>query len=161
MKKVITYSILAILFIIGFYIYNTEKSYSPMPYNSTNTSTTTENSPTNLPTLKTFTKEEIAKHDSASSCYSSINGFVYDLTTWISKHPGGKTAILSICGKDGSTAFTGQHGGKEKQEVKLETFKIGSVTEESSQIACTMDAMMCPDGTYVGRSGPKCEFICP
>jgi len=28
-------------------------------------------------------------------------------------------------------------------------------------VACTMDAMMCPDGTYVGRSGPNCEFVCP
>ncbi len=26
---------------------------------------------------------------------------------------------------------------------------------------CTMDAMMCPNGTYVGRSGPNCEFVCP
>ncbi len=24
-----------------------------------------------------------------------------------------------------------------------------------------MDAMHCPDGSYVGRSGPKCEFVCP
>lgn len=28
-------------------------------------------------------------------------------------------------------------------------------------IACTMDAMQCPDGSYVGRTGPKCEFVCP
>ena len=29
-------------------------------------------------------------------------------------------------------------------------------------IACTMDAKMCPDGTYVGRTGPSCEFTpCP
>jgi Immunoglobulin-like domain of bacterial spore germination len=28
-------------------------------------------------------------------------------------------------------------------------------------VACTMDAMMCPDGSYVGRTGPKCEFVCP
>ncbi|HVV15161.1 MAG TPA: hypothetical protein VHD55_02050 [Candidatus Paceibacterota bacterium] len=26
---------------------------------------------------------------------------------------------------------------------------------------CTMDAMQCPDGSWVGRSGPKCEFKCP
>lgn len=27
---------------------------------------------------------------------------------------------------------------------------------------CTMDALMCPDGSYVGRSGPKCAFaVCP
>lgn len=28
-------------------------------------------------------------------------------------------------------------------------------------VACTADAMQCPDGSYVGRSGPHCEFICP
>ena len=29
------------------------------------------------------------------------------------------------------------------------------------QIVCTQDAMQCPNGSWVGRSGPKCEFICP
>ncbi|MDO8466663.1 MAG: hypothetical protein Q7S83_00815 [bacterium] len=29
-------------------------------------------------------------------------------------------------------------------------------------VACTMDAKMCADGSYVGRGGPKCEFSkCP
>ena len=27
--------------------------------------------------------------------------------------------------------------------------------------ACTMDAKMCPDGSFVGRTGPNCEFVCP
>ncbi len=27
--------------------------------------------------------------------------------------------------------------------------------------ACTQDAMICPDGTGVGRTGPNCEFVCP
>ena len=26
---------------------------------------------------------------------------------------------------------------------------------------CTADAMICPDGRSVGRSGPSCQFICP
>ncbi|MFZ3301558.1 MAG: hypothetical protein WA152_02485 [Microgenomates group bacterium] len=31
-----------------------------------------------------------------------------------------------------------------------------------NQTACTMDAKICPDGSAVGRSGPKCEFApCP
>ena len=30
-----------------------------------------------------------------------------------------------------------------------------------TQVVCTMDAMECPDGTYVGRTGPDCQFICP
>lgn len=29
------------------------------------------------------------------------------------------------------------------------------------QIMCTQDARQCPDGSWVGRSGPKCEFKCP
>ncbi|GMU74305.1 MAG: hypothetical protein AMXMBFR44_5020 [Candidatus Campbellbacteria bacterium] len=30
------------------------------------------------------------------------------------------------------------------------------------QVFCTMDALMCPDGSGVGRSGPDCEFLsCP
>ena len=29
-------------------------------------------------------------------------------------------------------------------------------------IACTQEAKACPDGSYVSRTGPNCEFsICP
>jgi len=28
-------------------------------------------------------------------------------------------------------------------------------------VACTEDAMQCPDGSWVGRTGPNCEFVCP
>lgn len=42
---------------------------------------------------------------------------------------------------------------------------IGNVTKEEQgpkePVACTMDAKQCPDGSYVGRTGPNCEFICP
>ncbi len=37
----------------------------------------------------------------------------------------------------------------------------GEVPTPEEGVACTMDAMMCPDGSYVGRTGSKCEFICP
>ena len=32
---------------------------------------------------------------------------------------------------------------------------------DGGQTACTADAMQCSDGTWVGRSGPNCEFVCP
>lgn len=33
---------------------------------------------------------------------------------------------------------------------------------EDQQVACTMEAKMCSDGSYVGRQGPNCEFAeCP
>ncbi|MGB8815676.1 MAG: hypothetical protein WCC74_00330 [Minisyncoccia bacterium] len=32
----------------------------------------------------------------------------------------------------------------------------------NSPIVCTMEAKLCPAGSYVGRTGPKCEFTpCP
>jgi len=34
--------------------------------------------------------------------------------------------------------------------------------KQPAQIGCTMEAKICPDGSAVGRSGPKCEFAsCP
>lgn len=33
---------------------------------------------------------------------------------------------------------------------------------KSEKTACTMEAKLCPDGSYVGRTGPHCEFEkCP
>jgi hypothetical protein len=35
-------------------------------------------------------------------------------------------------------------------------------TPTGEEVFCTQDAMECPDGSYVGRTGPNCEFApCP
>jgi len=34
-------------------------------------------------------------------------------------------------------------------------------TKHAQPTFCTMDTLQCPDGRWVGRTGPKCEFICP
>lgn len=75
----------------------------------------------------TFTLSDVAKHNTSTSCYSAINGGVYDLTSWISKHPGGQNAIKGICGVDGSAAFNGQHGGSGRPESVLAGYKIGTL----------------------------------
>lgn len=36
-----------------------------------------------------------------------------------------------------------------------------TVLPEEDTVMCTMDAMQCPDGSYVGRTGPNCQFVCP
>ncbi len=36
------------------------------------------------------------------------------------------------------------------------------IDDSDDPIACTQEAKLCPDGSYVGRTGPKCEFApCP
>ncbi len=78
---------------------------------------------------KTFTMADLAARATVASCYSVVNGNVYDLTSWISKHPGGEKAILGICGKDATSAFTGKHGGQEKPEAALKSFLIGTLAK--------------------------------
>ncbi len=74
-----------------------------------------------------YTSAQVATHATRTSCWSSINGSVYDLTSWIPKHPGGEQAILKLCGVDGSASFNRQHGGAAKQAAILVGFKIGTV----------------------------------
>ena len=74
-----------------------------------------------------YSAAQVATHDTATSCWSSINGNVYDLTSWINQHPGGEGAILSICGKDGTSAFENQHGDQSQPNQILATFKIGTL----------------------------------
>ncbi len=31
----------------------------------------------------------------------------------------------------------------------------------TDSISCTDDAIQCPDGLFIGRSGANCEFVCP
>lgn len=37
---------------------------------------------------------------------------------------------------------------------------LGNETD-ADVVICTMDARQCPDGSFVGRTGPNCEFVCP
>ena len=102
---------------------------------STNTKTNTAtNTNTNTSTASgastgaaSFTMAQIATHNSAASCYSAINGSVYDLTSFISQHPGGQSAIKSLCGVDGTAAYNGQHGGAGRPASELASLKIGVV----------------------------------
>ena len=72
-----------------------------------------------------YTMAQVALHNNASSCWTVINGGVYDVTEWISQHPGGPAAILSLCGVNGSSAFNGQHSGDANPAAILASFKIG------------------------------------
>ncbi len=91
--------------------------------------TTTSDTATSPASSGMFTMAQVATHNNASSCYGAINGIVYDLTTWINRHPGGSARILAICGKDGSSAFNGQHAGEPRPEQILAGFQVGALVQ--------------------------------
>lgn len=78
-------------------------------------------------TAGTYTSAQVASHNSSSSCWSIVDGNVYDLTSWIGLHPGGAAAIQQLCGKDGTALFHGQHGTAAQQAEVLASMKIGAL----------------------------------
>ena len=46
--------------------------------------------------------------------------------------------------------------------LRFSVSQIVNVPSGVGEVACTMEAKLCPDGSYVSRSGPRCEFAkCP
>ena len=72
-----------------------------------------------------ITMADVAKHATAKDCWSAVSGNVYDLTTWISQHPGGSGPILGMCGTDGTAGFEGQHAGQGRPAQELASFLVG------------------------------------
>lgn len=108
---------------------NKKRSYQNVPANSSAVSDTQDLPIVSKTSVKSITLAQVANHASQSSCWSAIDGGVYDLTPWISEHPGGEEAILSICGIDGSAAFNDQHGGDGRASSRLAAFKIGTLAQ--------------------------------
>jgi cytochrome b involved in lipid metabolism len=79
------------------------------------------------PVESKYSMANIAKNDSTSSCWAAITGKAYDLTAWISRHPGGAGAIVSICGTDATSVFQGKHGGQSGPASSLSAYLLGDV----------------------------------
>ena len=94
---------------------------------TTTSSPTTPATSTSTPSSSGYTLAQVTTHNSASSCWSAINNEVFDLTSWVNRHPGGKASILMICGKDGSALFNMQHGRSNRVNSILDGFKIGAL----------------------------------
>jgi cytochrome b involved in lipid metabolism len=101
----------------------TIETQTPPTKPTTTTTTTTNNTPkppvvevpvdptpTPTPTSPSYTTADVAAHSTSNSCWSIVNGKVYNITSYIEKHPGGPEAILKICGKDGTSTLHRQHG---------------------------------------------------
>lgn len=136
---------LAIVLIVGALVYTNKKTYIPEPVQTvtpqtttatttpvvatTTTATTSVTAPASKPAVSGITMAQVAEHNTAASCWSVVNGNVYDLTSWIENHPGGKKRILAMCGVDGSVAYNGEHGFDEKALGALAGFKIGVLVQ--------------------------------
>jgi cytochrome b involved in lipid metabolism len=98
----------------------------PVVTTTTQTTITTTNTTS---TEKTYTLADISVHNSKTSCWTTVGGKVYDITSYVPRHPGGERNILKVCGKDGTSLFEDQHGGDSKPEKMLASLFIGNLSQ--------------------------------
>ena len=49
-------------------------------------------------TVRVFTEEEVARHNQPGDAWLVVDGCVYDVSSWMDKHPGGIDAIMKRAG---------------------------------------------------------------
>ena len=77
----------------------------------------------------TLSMEEVLRHDTPEDCWTVVDGVVYDVTSFIERHPAGANDIIEyMCGQDATDSFQGEHGGQGEPEKWLATLRIGTLT---------------------------------
>ena len=69
--------------------------------------TTTTSNPTSKRSVLTLA--QVSQHNSPSDCYLIIKGVVYDVSSYINRHPGGSNNIVSSCGTEVTGIFASIH----------------------------------------------------
>ncbi|KAJ3330348.1 hypothetical protein HDU76_005894 [Blyttiomyces sp. JEL0837] len=82
--------------------------------------------------LKTFTREDVAKHNKPDDLWCVIDSAVFDLTQFADAHPGSAVVLWEVAGKDATEQFYGLH----RQEVlaKYKRLQIGWIAGEKPSI---------------------------
>ncbi|XP_034943069.1 sulfite oxidase [Chelonus insularis] len=119
--------------ILGFYYYYISKKNTAYAFKNTNVAPGVKK-----PNLKTYTAEEVGKHDNEKDgiwvCYKEG---VYDITNFIQQHPGGPGKIMMAAGASIEPFWMifANHNAPEIYEL-LESMRIGNLdtSEESETI---------------------------
>eukprot|EP01100_Stratorugosa_tubuloviscum_P010465 TRINITY_DN449_c0_g1_i1.p1 TRINITY_DN449_c0_g1~~TRINITY_DN449_c0_g1_i1.p1 ORF type:complete len:348 (-),score=128.34 TRINITY_DN449_c0_g1_i1:98-1141(-) len=95
--------------------------------------TTTINAKENIKLKKRkISLEEVKHHNSEESGWLAIDYYVYDVTSFIKKHPGGKQILIEHLGKDATKAFKSDeiHSHSKAAHRMLESYKIGELCKD-------------------------------
>ncbi|KAF9482708.1 oxidoreductase [Pholiota conissans] len=113
--------------------------------------------------IRIYTTEDVATHTTASSCWISRQGKVYDVTAFLSDHPGGDDLILKHAGKDVEEVMNDklEHEHSDSAYDMLNEYIIGRVGTGESLVSDDWEAPddFHPDTTDSARDYEKNAFL--
>ena len=113
--------------------------------------------------VKLISWAEIARHRSRESCWIVIDGSVYDITNWLSKHPGGDVVLLNAAGVDCTDMFNAYHPlfvGERMLKLymigKVEDYSVSKMVKEYRVLARSIESssLMQTNTSYYVRLCP-------
>jgi cytochrome b involved in lipid metabolism len=124
--------VLAILGVGAYALSNSQTANSNTSTTTSSVSTATTATATSQTTSVSSTQSgismtEVAKHNSSSDCWLVVSGKVYNVTSYVSRHPGGNE-ILKGCGKDATSMFANV-GHSSTARNMLNSFYVGDVAK--------------------------------
>ena len=127
MKKELIFGLIMVLVVGGglFFVLNNKKEENEKLIR-------TEKIDQEKPKKSSLSLSDVEKHNNENDCWLVIDGKVYDVTSYIEKHPGGGV-IANYCGQEATEAFNtkGGKGSPHKPVARdiLKDFYIGDLAE--------------------------------
>jgi cytochrome b involved in lipid metabolism len=118
---------------IGAYIASGDNNNDDSPITNQESTQNVSQESAPVSSSQTVTLAMVEERDSKDDCWTIISGNVYDITTYIPRHPGGDEILLA-CGADGTSLFT--------TRTDSEGQKIGSGTPHSSGAKNQLEALL-------------------
>ncbi|KAI6383245.1 hypothetical protein MCOR25_000165 [Pyricularia grisea] len=85
-----------------------------------------------MASAKTFTREEVKKHNTEDDVWFIIDSVVYDVSDFLDAHPGGEAVLRQAAGTDATTDFYNLH--RHEVLTKYKDLAIGTIVNEKPSV---------------------------
>ncbi|KAG5036826.1 hypothetical protein AAZX31_07G050800 [Glycine max] len=107
---------------------------------------------------KTFTFEEVAKHNHRKDCWIIVKGKVYDVTPFLDDHPGGDEVLVTATEKDATTDFE-DIGHSDSATEMMEKYFVGEVDTNTLPAQVTSSSSVRPPTQAPAYNNQSSGFV--